>query len=147
MSAGTLFFIIFVIMLIVLCLCVHFRDERPHESFIVAIVMVSATVLVGVFVSTDLFYSNPKTERYAIQSVSLDHDRMNVRVVDWHGHEHTELYVANCYECKIVPIKAKKKPYLLEKTYHIGPIHQRVLECHITTIDLNEYSNACLVYR
>ena len=147
MSAGTLFFITFVIMLIVLCLCVHFCDERPHESFIIAIVMVSVTVFVGVFVSTDLFHSNPKTERYAIQSVSFDQSRMNVRVADRYGREHTEPYVANCHEYKIVPVKAKKKPYLLKKTYHIGPIYQRVLEYHITTIDLNEYSNACLVHR
>lgn len=140
MNAGTLFFITFVIMLVVLCLCVHFCDERPNESFIVAIVMVSVTVLVGVFVSTDLFHANPKTERYAIQSVSFDQNRMNVRVADRYGREYTEPYVANCHEYKIVPEKAGKKPYLLKKTYRIGPIYQCVLEYHVATIDLNEIS-------
>ena len=134
MSAGTLFFITFVIMLIVLCLC------KSHEAFIIAIVMLSVTVFIGVFVSTDLFHSNPKTERYAIQSVSFDQNRMNVRVADRHGREHTELFMANCHEYKIVPEKAGKKPYLLKKTYHVGPIYQRVLEYHITTIDLSEIS-------
>jgi len=134
MSAGTLFFITFVIMLIVLCLC------KSHEAFIIAIVMLSVTVFIGVFVSTDLFHSNPKTERYAIQSVSFDQNRMNVRVADRHGREHTELFMAHRHGCKIVPAEVEKKPYLLKKTYRIGPIYQRVLEYHITKIDLSEIS-------
>lgn len=140
MSAGTLFFITFVIMLVVLGFCVHFCDEKPHEAFIIAIVMVSVTVFVGVFVSTDLFHANPKTERYAIQSVSFDQNRMNVKVANRHGREHTELYMANCHEYKIVPAEVEKKPYLLKKTYHVGPIYQRVLEYHVATIDLSKDS-------
>ena len=139
MSANTLFFITFVIMLVVLG-CVHFSNERPHESFIITIVMLSVTAFVSVFAATNLFHSNPKTERYTIQSVSFEHNRVSVKVADRHGHEHTESYTANQHGCKIVPEKAEKKPYLLEKTYHIGPIYSRVLEYHISTIDLSEIS-------
>lgn len=140
MSASTLFFIVFVIMLIVLGGCIYFFDDKPKETFVFAIVMLLAVVFAGVFASTDLFHSHPKTERYTIQSVSFDHDRMNVRVADRHGHEHTELYTTNQHGYKIVPLKAEKKPYLLKKTYRIGPIYQCVLEYHITTIDLSENS-------
>ena len=141
MSAGTLFFIIFVIMLIVLGLCVHFCDEKPHEAFIIAIVMLSVTVFVSVFAATDLFHSNPKTERYAIQSVSFEHNRVSIKVADRHGREHTESYTVHQHGCEIVPAKAEKKPHLLKKTYHIGPIYQRVLEYHVSTIDLSEDSH------
>ena len=127
-------------MLVVLGFCVYFSDDKPHESFIVAIVMLSVTVFVGVFVSTDLFHSNPKTERYAIQNVSFEHNHVSVKVADRHGHKHTESYTAHQHGCKIVSEKAKKKPYLLKKTYHIGPIYSRVLEYHVATIDLNEIS-------
>lgn len=108
MSAGTLFFITFVIMLVVLGFCVYFCDEKPHEAFIIAIVMLSATVFVGVFVATDLFHSNSKTERYAIQSVSFEHNRISIKVADRHGRKHTELFMANCHEYKIVPVKPKR---------------------------------------
>jgi hypothetical protein len=131
-------------MLIVLGLCVYFCDEKPNEAFIIAIVMLSVTVFVGVFVATDLFHANPKTERYAIQSVSFEHNRVSIKVADRHGREHTELFMANCHEYKIVPAEVEKKPYLLKKTYHVGPIYSRVLEYHVTTIDLNKTSQYLL---
>lgn len=140
MSANILFFITFVIMLVVLGLCVHFSDDKPHESFIVEIVMLSATVFVFVFAATDLFHANPTTERYAIQSVSFEHNRVSVKVADRHGCEHTESYMMHQHGCKIVPEEVEKKPYLLKKTYHVGPIYQRVLEYHVSTIDLNKVS-------
>ena len=140
MSAGTLFFITFVIMLVVFGFCVHFCDDKPHETFIFAIVMLSVTVFVSVFVSTDLFHANPKTERYVIQSVSFEHNRVSIKVADRHGREHTESYTAHQHGCKIVPAEVEKKPYLLKKTYHVGPIYQRVLEYHVSTIDLNKIS-------
>lgn len=140
MSANILFFITFVIMLVVLGVCGYLLDEKPNEAFIIAIVMLSVTVFVSIFVATDLFHANPKTERYAIQSVSFEHNRVSVKVADRHGHEHTESYTAHQHGCKIVPEEVEKKPYLLKKTYHVGPIYQRILEYHVSTIDLSEDS-------
>jgi hypothetical protein len=140
MSANILFFITFVIMLVVLGVCGYLLDEKPNKAFIIAIVMLSVTVFVSIFVATDLFHSNPKTERYAIQNVSFEHNRVSVKVADRHGHEHTESYTAHQHGCKIVPEEVEKKPYLLKKTYHVGPIYQRILEYHVSTIDLSEDS-------
>lgn len=141
MYTEVLYFIAFIVMLIILCICVYISDKRPNVAFFSGIASIAVVIFIGIMFTTNLFHLNPETERYTVQSVSITNKGTNFNIVDKHGHESTKLYKSSNNGNKIVQIKDGEQPYVIKTTYHIGFIYQSVLEYHIPKIDLDNVAN------